>query len=65
MKGSELKKMRLAMGLTQVQLAKELGVTSNALARWERSERRIWEPVARLATFLREQASKPKKRGAQ
>lgn len=64
MKGSELKKIRLTMGLTQVQLAKELGVTSNALARWERSERRIWEPVARLATFLSDQASKSNKRRA-
>jgi len=61
MNGSELKRLRLAMGLTQVQLAKELGVTSNALARWERSERRIWEPVARLATFL-SKTSTPKRR---
>ena len=52
MTGKEFRKKRGALGLTQIQLAEELGVTGTAVARWERSERRISEPVARLLTLL-------------
>ena len=52
MTGEELRKIRLKMGLTQVQMAEEIGVTSNALAMWERDERKISEPVARLVSLL-------------
>ena len=52
MTGKEFRKKRGTLGLTQIQLAAELGVTGTAVARWERSERKISEPVARLLTLL-------------
>jgi len=36
MEGEELKEKRIALGLTQVQLAEILGVKPNTVARWER-----------------------------
>lgn len=41
MRGQELKDWRTKAGLTQAQLAEELGVTSNTVARWERDEMSI------------------------
>lgn len=38
MDGVEIKKWREQAGLTQVQLAENLGVTSSTVARWERGE---------------------------
>ena len=38
MKGSELKRKRLALNLTQLQLAVQFGVAKDTLARWEREE---------------------------
>lgn len=38
MRGEELKEWRTKARLTQVQLAEQLGVTSNTVARWERDE---------------------------
>lgn len=35
MEGDELKKRRVALGLTQAQLAETLGVKPNTVARWE------------------------------
>jgi DNA-binding transcriptional regulator YiaG len=52
MEGSQLRKIRLHMALTQEQFAKQLGVRPNTVARWERNERRISKPVALLATLL-------------
>jgi DNA-binding transcriptional regulator YiaG len=65
MKGQELRHHRARLGVTQAQLADRLGVTANALARWERGERRISEPVARLVTLLvsRTPKTKGKRRG--
>ena len=38
--------------MTQRELAKELGVTWNTVARYERDEMRIPEPVARLVMLI-------------
>jgi transcriptional regulator with XRE-family HTH domain len=52
MTGKTLRQKRTQLGLTQAQLAKKLGVTVTAVARWERGERKIFEPVARLLILL-------------
>lgn len=52
MTGKELQQRRKQLRLTQVQLADRIGVTSTCLARWERGERRISEPAARLLVLL-------------
>lgn len=52
MTGKGFKRKRSALGLTQVQLATQLGVSVTAVARWERGERTISGPVARLLTLL-------------
>jgi transcriptional regulator with XRE-family HTH domain len=56
-KGAALRKQRKALGMTQAELAKALGVASNTVARYERDESGIPEPVARLVMLLQ-----PKKR---
>lgn len=52
MTGSALRKIRKHLALTQVQLAARLGVTSTSVARWERDEVRITEPMAKLIQLL-------------
>ena len=52
MEGRELAALRKQFGLTQVQLAERIGIASNSLARLERGERRISEPIARLVKLL-------------
>ena len=44
MDGQTLKQHRLALNLTQTQLAEELGVTVTAVAMWERGERQPATP---------------------
>jgi transcriptional regulator with XRE-family HTH domain len=65
--GDELRRLRRKAGLTQVQVAERLGVTSTSVARWERGERAISEPVARLITLLlggmAPESQRPKGRG--
>ena len=48
MRGEELKAIRAQLKLTQLELAELIGVTSNTVARWERDEVPIREPMARL-----------------
>jgi DNA-binding transcriptional regulator YiaG len=60
--GSELRGLRMRTGLTQAALADRLGVAPNSVARWERNERTIAEPMARLIRMTLEPA-KPKRRG--
>lgn len=52
MTGAQLRKYRKALGYTQKQLAEALGVAPNSVARWERGEMKITEPVARLVQLL-------------
>ena len=49
---TELVALRTRMKLTQVAFAEQLGVHANTLARYERGEISISEPVARLAQFI-------------
>jgi len=46
--GKELKEKRIELDFTQEQLANELGVTANTVARWERDEMKI-PPFLHLA----------------
>ena len=48
----EFRTLRKEIGLTQAQLSEALGVRANTVARWERGELRIGEPVARLLKLL-------------
>lgn len=52
MRGTALRRVRKALGLTQVAFAQRLGVTGNTVARWERDEVGIPEPVAKLVRLL-------------
>jgi DNA-binding XRE family transcriptional regulator len=52
MDGTELRKLRKVLGLTQAMLAEAVGVTRNAIALAERGERGISEPLARLVRVL-------------
>ena len=52
MTGEELRKIRKRLGLTQAQLAERVGVTRNSIARQERGEIGIREPLARLIKVL-------------
>jgi len=60
--GTELQRLRKRAGLTQAALAAKLGVAPNSVARWERNERAIAEPMARLIRMTLE-PMKPKRRG--
>ncbi len=52
MTGAELRRIRKALGLTQRGLAERVGVHSNTIARQERGEVGIKEPLARLVRLL-------------
>lgn len=62
MDGKELRKRRDQMKLTQVELAEELGVTSNTVARYERDELAIPEPVARLTVLIQKLKTEKRRR---
>jgi len=59
-KPQELKRIREGLGLTQEQLAEEIGVHRVTIAKWEAGDRGIPEPVARL--LLRIQTEKKRKK---
>lgn len=52
-----LKELRAGRGLTQIQLAEAVGVTSRTIQAWENAERGL--PSKRLATLSRELDSDP------
>jgi transcriptional regulator with XRE-family HTH domain len=62
MTGEELRRIRHRLGLTQKQFAEQLGWHPNSVARAERNEMPIAEPVARLATLLLKLAPSRKRR---
>jgi len=64
MTGSELVALRGRLKLTQVAFAEQLGVHANTLARYERDEIAIPEPVSRLAQLLARARRSSKKRRA-
>jgi transcriptional regulator with XRE-family HTH domain len=45
MTGEELRECRERLGMTQAELAREVGVRSDTLSRWERGERKIPKTV--------------------
>ncbi len=55
MNGDEVKALRKQLRLTQVELAEQVGVAPNSVARWERGEMRIRESAARLLKLLAQQ----------
>jgi len=59
---NELKQIRSRLGVTQTQLAEQLGVTQNTVARWEMGARGIPEPTARLIERLAAEGRKAKRK---
>ena len=55
MNGNQLRRIRKRLKWTQVKLAREVGVTETTLARWERGEVSIGEPIARLVKMIAQQ----------
>ena len=55
MEGKQLRKIRNKLHWTQVKLAKEIGVTVTTLARWERNEVSISEPISRFIKLIAKQ----------
>ena len=52
MKGQQVRRIRTQLGFTQEELAKQVGVHKNTVARWERDELLIRESTARLLQFV-------------
>lgn len=59
---AEFAKIREVLGLTQAELADEIGVHRVTVARWESGDREIPEPVARLVIRIRDERQGKKKR---
>ena len=62
MNGKAIRRFRQRMGWTQAQLAQEVGVTRNTIARWERDEMGISGAAAKLLTLLIAKPSAPARR---
>lgn len=56
----EFRQLRLQLGLTQEQLAREIGVTLGAVQKWELGLRGISGPVARLVRLMAAQQGEKK-----
>lgn len=53
MNGRGLRRIRMRLGLTQVQMAKLMGgVSRETYNRWENRKRPLWGPIAKLASLL-------------
>jgi DNA-binding transcriptional regulator YiaG len=65
MSGAECRRIRRSLGLTQVEFAEQLGVTGNTVARWERDEMAIREPMAKLVRLLMSAPRRGAKRGSE
>jgi transcriptional regulator with XRE-family HTH domain len=52
MKGRKLRAIRTKLRWTQLQMAKTLKVAANTVARWERDERSISPPMAKLVEII-------------
>ena len=63
MNGAQLREIRQRLALTQQEFAKQIGVTPNSVARWERDEMKMTEPVARLVKLLGRSTSTPTRKG--
>ncbi len=64
MTGKQLSGIRNRLRWTQAQIAEAVGVTSNTVARWERDEVGISEPIAKLIqTVIAKGKKKSKKKG--
>jgi len=63
--GDELRRIRKRLKVTQAELGARVGVTRNTIARQERGELGIGEPLARLVRLLATIRAKarPRKRG--
>ncbi len=59
MNGMQLKRIRKRLKLTQAALAEQIGVAANTVARWERDERAITEPMARLIRLTAQPVARP------
>jgi DNA-binding transcriptional regulator YiaG len=64
MRGAECRRIRRSLGLTQVEFAEQLGLTGNTVARWERDEMAIREPMAKLIRLLMPTSKRGTKRGS-
>jgi transcriptional regulator with XRE-family HTH domain len=64
MTGTELRRIRKRLGLTQREMAERLGLHPNTLARQERGESGIGNAAARLAKLLDELHGRPRRTGA-
>ena len=62
MSGKELKAIRNKLKITQAELADLIGLHWNTVARWERDEVSISEPMARLIVRIEQENSSGKKR---
>lgn len=56
--GEQVREVRFALGLTQTELAKEVGVSQPLVAMWEGGDREPSGPAAIVLSQLKERAEK-------